>query len=128
MCFFIAKAAPCIGDSGGPLFNKNKSNIYELIGIVSETKAMNGSDGSKTCDPDYAAIFVNVAKYENWIMQKISNKLSIEITTTTTPTPTAMPARTTTPSTGVTVVIEGHQFFFFFCGFVILEGVLLLDL
>ncbi|XP_050502498.1 chymotrypsin-C-like [Diabrotica virgifera virgifera] len=57
----------CTGDSGGGLaFPKTGSNVWQLRGIVSNTVAK-----QDTCDPKYYVIFTDVAKYLEWISQKL---------------------------------------------------------
>lgn len=63
-------AATCFGDSGGPVFVKNASGQYELVGIVSATQR--GVLGRLHCTPDafgFTTSFVsNVPAMRQWIM------------------------------------------------------------
>ena len=58
VCARSAKPGPCLGDSGGPLFDSQK----KLVGVVSH---------GFYCDPTVGAVFSRVSYVYDWIMSKV---------------------------------------------------------
>lgn len=58
----------CNGDSGGGIVFK-QANKWYLRGLVSVSIAL---QNSLRCDPSHYAVFVDVAKYTNWIESNIN--------------------------------------------------------
>jgi transmembrane protease serine 9 len=73
--------APCNGDSGGPLVIKREDR-YFLRGLVSEIATH--PEDSSLCNPDFPAIFTDVALYRVWIKHVTGNEL-LNYDTTSTP-------------------------------------------
>jgi transmembrane protease serine 9 len=64
--------APCNGDSGGPLVIK-RGGRYFLRGLVSEIASH--PEDATLCNPDFPAIFTDVALYRVWIKQVTKKEL-----------------------------------------------------
>jgi len=64
--------APCNGDSGGPLVIK-RGDRYFLRGLVSES--VTHAKDKNLCNPDFPAIFTDVALYRVWIKEVTGNEL-----------------------------------------------------
>uniref|UniRef100_A0A1S4GDH1 Peptidase S1 domain-containing protein n=2 Tax=Anopheles gambiae TaxID=7165 RepID=A0A1S4GDH1_ANOGA len=60
---------PCNGDSGGGMFFM-AGNEWHIRGIVSFAPNLDGTD---KCDPKQYAIYTDVAKYLDWIANKLGN-------------------------------------------------------
>lgn len=61
-------AGPCMGDSGGGLFLKNRGKWY-LRGIISVSIA---NRRLNKCDVNTYAVYVDTAKYIDWIVDNMN--------------------------------------------------------
>lgn len=62
--FLYKKKSTCTGDSGGGFYFKNSTrHLFELRGIVSAGITY----GNGKCDSDSYSLFMNVARFSNWI-------------------------------------------------------------
>lgn len=77
----LDSTAPCNGDSGSPLVFK-RGDKYFLRGLVSES--INHPSIRNFCNPEYPAIFTDVALYRAWIKTNTENEL-LNYDTTSTP-------------------------------------------
>lgn len=72
--FFKQSKATCNGDSGGGFFILNRSsNLFTLAGVISSSL----SDFFGTCDIEVYSVLTDVAKFVDWINEKVEETMEI---------------------------------------------------
>ncbi|XP_065350800.1 serine protease 53-like [Cloeon dipterum] len=74
--YLFKNTNPCNGDSGSALVLQEE-NVFFVRGIVSETIARNVY-GAKFCDPEFPAVFTDVAGFREWILEKAGSEISFD--------------------------------------------------